>query len=73
MKLSSVNRIEVIDEKGRGYTKYNVQNVELQLQDNERTLKVFVSSAPDFDIESLDPSERSWYYDDTGVKRKKDN
>jgi len=26
----------------------------------------------DFDIESLDPDKRSWYYDDTGVKRKKD-
>lgn len=27
----------------------------------------------DFEIESLDPDKRSWYYDDTGVKRKKDN
>lgn len=26
----------------------------------------------DFDIESLDPDERSWYYDGYGVKRKKD-
>lgn len=24
-----------------------------------------------FDLESLDPDERSWYYDDFGVKRKK--
>ena len=26
----------------------------------------------DFDIESLDPDERSWYYDGNGTKRKKD-
>lgn len=26
----------------------------------------------DFDVESLDPDERSWYYDGYGVKRKKD-
>jgi len=26
-----------------------------------------------FDIESLDPDERSWYYDGTGYKRKKDS
>jgi hypothetical protein len=25
----------------------------------------------EFDLESLDPDERSWYYDDFGVKRKK--
>ena len=31
-----------------------------------------VKSIDDFDIESLDPDKRSWYYDDTGVKRKKD-
>ena len=26
----------------------------------------------DFEIESLDPAERSWYYDGDGTKRKKD-
>ena len=26
-----------------------------------------------FDIESLDPDERSWYYDGDGTKRKKDS
>lgn len=25
----------------------------------------------EFDIESLDPAERSWYYDGAGVKRRK--
>ena len=27
---------------------------------------------PTFDIESLDPDQRSWYYDGFGVQRKKD-
>jgi len=26
----------------------------------------------DFELESLDPDERSWYYDDDGTKRKKE-
>ncbi len=26
----------------------------------------------EFELESLDPDERSWYYDDYGVKRRKD-
>ena len=25
-----------------------------------------------FDLESLDPAERSWYYDDHGIRRKKE-
>jgi hypothetical protein len=43
--LSSVNRLEVIDEKGRSYVKYlaQEQKVELSFQDSERTLKVFVN------------------------------
>ena len=36
-----VNRIEVIDKNGRVYVKYNKQ-VEVLLQDNGTTLKVFV-------------------------------
>ena len=43
--LQTVNRLEVIDEKGRSYVKYlkPEQEVELSFQDNERTLKVFVN------------------------------
>jgi len=40
--FSKVTRVEVIDNKGRAYTKWDVNNVELQLQDDERTLKLFV-------------------------------
>lgn len=39
-----ITRVEVIDEKGRIYTNWNPDNkVELQLQDDGRTLKVFIS------------------------------
>ena len=41
IKVPKVTRVEVIDETGRVYTKWNVK-VEAQLQDDERTLKIFV-------------------------------
>ena len=37
-----VNRVEVIDNRGRVYTKYNVTDVSYQLQDDCQTLKLFV-------------------------------
>jgi len=37
-----VNRVEVIDNRGRIYTKYNVTDVSYQLQDDGQTLKLFV-------------------------------
>ena len=39
--LSKVNRFEVIDEQGRVYVKYDA-TITLSLQDDDRTLKVFV-------------------------------
>ena len=39
-----VTRVEVIDENGRSYVNWDDNNkVELSFQDNERTLKVFIS------------------------------
>jgi hypothetical protein len=40
--LEKVTRVEVIDESGRAYTCYNAENVVMQLQDDGRTLKLFV-------------------------------
>lgn len=40
--FGQVNRVEVIDNKGRSYVKYNVKDVVYQLQDDDRTLKLFV-------------------------------
>ena len=43
LPIGMVNRIEVIDEKGRSYVNWQKYNkVKLQVQDNGRTLKVFV-------------------------------
>jgi hypothetical protein len=41
-KFSEVTRVEVIDNSGRQYVKYNVEKVYYQLQDNDQTLKLFV-------------------------------
>ena len=48
MDTSKVTRLEVIDHQsehviGRAYTKHNCQNVEAVLQDDGRTLKIFIS------------------------------
>ena len=45
MKTDKVTRVEVIDETGRAYIKYldNDQEVVCGLQDDERTLKVFIN------------------------------
>jgi hypothetical protein len=40
--FSRVNRVEVIDNDGRVYTKHNVTGVSYQLQDDCQTLKLFV-------------------------------
>ena len=41
--LPEVNRVEVIDSQGRSYVKYGTHDVSYSLQDNGRTLKVFLS------------------------------
>jgi hypothetical protein len=42
MNLSKVNRVEVIDNTGRAYVKYNVTGGSIELQDDGETLKLFV-------------------------------
>lgn len=44
MKFDFVNRIEVIDETGRAYTNYKVDGLTTCLQDDGRTLKLFITS-----------------------------
>ena len=44
LPTAMINRVEVIDENGRSYVNWKPTNrTELQVQDNGRTLKVFVS------------------------------
>lgn len=40
--FSAVSRVEVIDPTGRAYVNMNVTSVELSLQDDARTLKIFI-------------------------------
>lgn len=54
MDTSKVTRVEVIDYQshptvGRVYVKTNCQNVSLQLQDEGRTLKIFIGSGGLYD------------------------
>ena len=44
-KLAKVNRLEVIDEDGRSYTRYfkEGERLQYQFQDDDQTLKIFVS------------------------------
>lgn len=43
IELSRVTRVEVIDENGRSYTREQIKSkVELNFQDNYRTLKIFI-------------------------------
>ena len=44
LPTAMINRVEVIDENGRSYVNWKPTNrTELQVQDNGRTLKVFLS------------------------------
>lgn len=44
--VGNLNRVEVIDDTGRAYTNYDVGSANLQLQDNNETLKIFLASLP---------------------------
>ena len=50
-EFPKVNRIEVIDNDGRRYVKYNVVDAKIDLQDNEQTLKLFVKYEPEEEID----------------------
>lgn len=41
-QYDSVTRFEVIDKFGRSYSNWNVEDVKFSLQDNGKTLKVFL-------------------------------
>ena len=42
--FDKVTRFEVIDEKGRSYVMYNITQILYSIQDNGRTLKLFINS-----------------------------
>ena len=54
-KMRGVNRFEVIDDTGRAYTKYlkDDERVRYMLQDDNRTLKVFIDKITKIGIDDL--------------------
>jgi ADP-dependent phosphofructokinase/glucokinase len=43
-RYNTVNRLEIIDDKGRSYIKLGVTGMTFDLQDQGKTLKIFVSN-----------------------------
>lgn len=43
VNTDKVSRVEVIDQNGRSYVNMEVKNLELNFQDQERTLKLFIT------------------------------
>jgi hypothetical protein len=44
--LPEVTRVEVIDDTGRAYSKWDVSDVQLSFQDGNKTLKIFLKGKP---------------------------
>jgi hypothetical protein len=44
--VEKVTRLEVIDADGRSYTMHDIESMEFSLQDDGRTLKIFVITKP---------------------------
>jgi hypothetical protein len=42
-ELNNVTRVEIIDAKGRSYVKHNISKFEFSIQDNGKTLKLFLT------------------------------
>lgn len=42
LTMPTVTRVEVINSEGRVFSQWNVSDVKLSIQDNQRTLKVFM-------------------------------
>ncbi|MEM8796877.1 MAG: hypothetical protein AAGE89_09760 [Pseudomonadota bacterium] len=45
--LPDVTRVEVISEKGRDYVNLNCRNVQIEFQDDGKTLKIFLNLPTD--------------------------
>jgi hypothetical protein len=65
--LTDADMIKLLRDMATGVSEHNT-NLETNLQETADRFEELSK----FDIESLDPAERSWYYDGDGTKRKKD-
>ena len=39
---SKLTRVEIVDDTGRAYVKWNIKSVIIAIQDAERTMKIFI-------------------------------
>ena len=44
--IDTVTRLEIIDSNGRVYGRFDLNGITLSLQDDQRTLKLFIESEP---------------------------
>ena len=44
INFETVTRVEVIDSCGRAYVQHNVHGITLSIQDDQRTLKLFIEA-----------------------------
>ena len=44
LTVNSITRLEVIDENGRTYVNNSIQDLHLSIQDNDKTLKIFLKN-----------------------------
>lgn len=42
--LKKTTRVEVIDENGRQFVRWDIKRVDLSMQDKQRTLKIFLNN-----------------------------
>jgi hypothetical protein len=47
-ELKDVSRITVVNDEGRAFEQFALKDIEFSLQDDGRTLKIFVKNDPDF-------------------------
>ena len=40
-RVPGISRLEVIDDKGRSYVNLDIKNLDISIQDNGRTMKIF--------------------------------
>lgn len=59
------------DPRNDKYIKQGLRDQLIEIQDMINNALRPVNFDDDFDVESLDPSERTWYYDGYGKKRLK--
>ena len=45
--IDTVTRLEIIDSNGRVYGRFDLNGITLSLQDDQRTLKLFIESKPE--------------------------